>query len=136
MEDTGGRAKPEPISAELNRVSHVVIGAAIEVHRHLGPGYLESIYKRALVHELQLQGLKIKQEVPLCVKYKGIEMDEQRLDVLVEPGIVVELKAVESLLPVHKAQLMSYLKTTGCRLGLLINFQSPVLRGNIKRIVL
>jgi len=128
-----GRA--EPIPDELNRASHRIIGAAIEVHRHLGPGLLESIYRRALAYELQQQGMTVWQEKLVTVTYKGLEIDGQRLDLLVEPGVIVELKTVGQILPIHEAQLLSYLKSTGLRLGLLINFRAMTLKKGIKRIV-
>ena len=123
------------ISAELNDASHKIIGAAIEVHRHLGPGLLENIYEQALVHELQLRGMVVQRQVPVSITYKGLTIGGQRLDLLVDPGIVVEIKAIEAVKEVHAAQLMSYLKSTGLRLGLLINFNNLVLKTGIKRIV-
>jgi GxxExxY protein len=125
----------EPIAPEINHLSRQIIGAAIEVHRHLGPGLLESIYEQALVHELGLRGMIVQRQVPVTVHYKGLEIDGQRLDLLVEPGIVVELKTVDQLLPIHEAQLLSYLKSTGMRLGLLINFKSRLLKNGVRRII-
>ena len=127
--------EPRSISAELNQASHKIIGAAIEVHRHLGPGLLESIYEQALVHELQLRGMGVQRQVPVSITYKDLTIGGQRLDLLVDPGIVVEIKAVEASKDIHTAQLMGYLKSTGHRLGLLINFNNPVLKTGIKRIV-
>jgi len=125
----------DSISAELDDASHKIIGAAIEVHRHLGPGLLESIYEQALVHELQLRGMSVQQQVPVSIIYKDLTIGGQRLDLLVDPGVIVELKAVETIREIHSAQLMGYLKSTGHRLGLLINFNRTVLRKGIKRIV-
>jgi GxxExxY protein len=123
------------IPAEFNEASHKIIGAAIEVHRHLGPGLLENVYEQALVHELQIQGMTVQQQVPVSITYKDLTIGGQRLDLLIDPGIVVEIKAIESVKEVHTAQLMGYLKSTGHRLGLLINFNNPVLKTGIKRMV-
>ncbi len=127
--------KEEPIPPELEEITKRVIGAAIEVHRHLGPGFLESVYEKALVHELSLQNIVVKQQVPVTVNYKGVEICGQRADLIIEPGIILELKTVEALEPVHVAQLLNYLKATGMRLGLLINFHSRWLKDGIKRVV-
>ena len=122
--------------ADLDRLAHEVIGAAIEVHRVLGPGYLESVYEEALSVELGLRGVPFVRQAPVAVQYKGRSVGEGKLDLLVGGRLVVELKAAESLLPIHSAQVISYLKATGCRLGLLANFNSAVLKDNIKRVVL
>jgi len=122
---------------ELNQITEAIIGAAIEVHRHLGPGLLESAYQACLAHELGLHNLSYEQEKIIPISYKGILIDcGYRLDFLVEKAVVVELKTVESLLPIHEAQLMTYLKLTGCKLGLLINFNVPLLKNGIKRVIL
>ncbi|GAB4429864.1 MAG: GxxExxY protein [Anaerolineae bacterium] len=114
-----------------------IIGAAIEVHRELGPGLLESAYQTCLAQELKLRNLKFEKEKPLPVSYKGCQLDcGYRLDFLVEGKVVVELKAVEAIQPVHEAQLLTYLKLTRCRVGLLINFNVPVLKKGIIRRVL
>ena len=114
-----------------------IIGAAIEVHRALGPGLLESVYWACLAREFGLQVLPFEQEKPLPVEYKGVRIDcGYRLDFIVAGKVVVELKAVDAILPVHEAQLLTYLKLTGCRVGLLINFNVPVLKDGIKRMVL
>lgn len=114
-----------------------IIGAAIEVHRALGPGLLESAYQTCLAHELTLRGLSFEQQKPLAVEYKGVRLDcGYRLDFLVAGKVVVELKAVDQLLSVHEAQLLTYLKLTRCKVGLLINFNVPVLKRGIKRMVL
>ena len=125
----------EPIPAEVDRVGHEIIGAAIEVHRHLGPGFLESVYEKALVHEMRLRGLDVRQQVPVALLYKDLKIEGQRLDLLVDPGVIVEIKTVDRLLPIHQAQVISYLRTTGHRLGLLINFNCGILKRGIKRIV-
>jgi len=114
-----------------------IIGAAIEVHRALGPGLLESAYQVCLAHEFSQQGIPFEQEKSLPVEYKGVRLDcGYRLDFLVAGKVIVELKAVDELHPVHEAQLLTYLKLTGCRVGLLINFNVPVLKKGIKRMVL
>ena len=123
-------------SREVDALANKVIGAAIEVHRALGPGYLESIYEEALSVELELQTIPFNRQVPYCLQYKEKEIGEGRLDLLIENQLVVELKAVDSLAPIHSAQVISYLKATGKTLGLLINFNVPVLKNGIKRIVL
>jgi GxxExxY protein len=114
-----------------------IIGAAIEVHRALGPGLLESIYQTCLAHELTLRGLRFEKEKSLPVEYKGVRLESgYRLDFVVENKVVVELKAVDSIHDVHKAQLLTYLKLTGCKVGLLLNFNSAVLKDGIERLVL
>ncbi len=125
----------EPDS-KLDQVAHAVIGAAIEVHRTLGPGFLESVYEEALAVELSLRGFGFRRQVPVAVGYKGRPVGEARLDFLVEDSLIVELKAVDELAPIHHAQVISYLKATGHHLALLINFNVPVLRDGIKRVVL
>ena len=114
-----------------------VIGAAIEVHRHLGPGLLESAYEECLAWELSHAGLKVQRQVPLPVVYKEVRLDVgYRLDLVVENQLIVELKTVEKLLPIHQAQILTYLKLSGLRTGLLLNFNSAVLKDGIKRMVL
>ena len=131
----GDTGKARALPGELDEASNQIIGAAIEVHRHLGPGLLESIYERALAHELELRGLSVRRQVAVSVVYKDLVMEGQRLDLLVDPGVIVEVKAVERLAPIHEAQLISYLKCTGMRLGLLVNFNRHLLKQGIKRIV-
>jgi GxxExxY protein len=114
-----------------------VIGAAIEVHKQLGPGLLESIYQACLARELALCGIKFEQEKPLPVEYKGVHLDcGYRLDFIVEQKVIIELKAVDELNSNHKAQLLTYLKLTGCKVGLLINFNVPLLKDGIRRLIL
>ena len=114
-----------------------IIGAAIEVHRALGPGLLESTYEACLAHELMMRGLSFEQQKPMPVEYKSVRLDcGYRLDFLVAGRVVVELKAVDELHPVHQAQLLTYLKLSRCKVGLLINFNVPVLKTGIKRMVL
>ncbi|MBI5669389.1 MAG: GxxExxY protein [Chloroflexi bacterium] len=119
----------------VDRIAHDVIGAAIEVHRTLGPGFLESVYEEALCIELQLRRLSFARQLCISVDYKGHPVGEGRLDVLVENCVIVELKAVEELAPIHTAQVISYLKATGYPLALLVNFNVPVLKNGIRRIV-
>lgn len=119
-----------------NEISKVVIGCAIEVHRGIGPGLLESAYQSCLAYELKVAGLRSVREMPLPVTYKEVQLDcGYRLDFLVENKVIVELKAIDCLLPVHSAQLLTYLKLTEMKLGLLINFNVPILRDGVKRIV-
>ena len=132
-DDVGGWVEP---SRELDELAPKVIGAAIEVHRHLGPGYLESVYEEAVAIEFGLRDIPFERQVPVSLDYKGHKVGEGRLDFLIGKKLLVELKAVETLILVHKAQAISYLKATGLHLALLINFNVPVLRVGIQRIVL
>lgn len=119
-----------------NEISKIIIGAALDVHRAMGPGLLESVYQQCLAHEMKLQGMAFKQEVLLKAEYKGLLFDSSYImDFVVAEKVVVELKVVESLLPVHEAQLLSYLRLSGYKLGLLINFNVVMLKTGIKRIV-
>lgn len=121
---------------ELNKISETIIGCAIKVHKALGPGLLESTYEICLVHELTKAGLKVQSQLALPVIYDGIRLDAgYRIDLLVEDAVIVELKAVDSLLPIHEAQLLSYLKLSEKKLGLLINFNVKLLINGIKRLV-
>ena len=114
-----------------------IIGAAIEVHRHLGPGLLESTYEECLCHELHLRGLDFKRQLELPVLYKGLKLDcGYRIDIIVQDEVVLELKSVERILPVHEAQLLTYLKLAGKKVGLLVNFNVPLLTQGIIRRVL
>ena len=124
------------MNMELNNISGAVVDAAIRVHSALGPGLLESAYEACLKYELEKRGLNVKQQVALPVVYRGMKIDlGYRLDLLVEDAIIVELKAVEKLTPLHEAQLLSYLKLSGKKIGLLINFNVTRLRDGIKRMV-
>jgi GxxExxY protein len=117
--------------------SKKVIGAAIEVHKHLGPGLLESAYSTCLSHELSLQGIPFHREVPLPLNYKGVVLETAyRLDFVVGESLILEIKAMEKLEPVHQAQLLTYLRLSGKRIGLLLNFNVPVLKDGILRRVL
>lgn len=119
-----------------NEISEAVIGAAIEVHRHLGPGLLESVYEQALCHELHLRSLNFKRQQCVPISYKGVKLaTDLRLDLLVEEKIIVDLKAKEQLSPIDKPQLLTYLRLVGLRLGLIINFHSEVLKSGIVRVV-
>src|ERR1035438_7474320 len=121
---------------DLNEITRGIIAAAIEVHRHLGPGLLESAYQECLCYELSRMGLSFSREVHLPVSYKGIQLDcSYRIDLLVEDAVVVKLKSEEQVLPVHSAQVLTYLKASHNEVGLLINFNVPVLKDGIKRIV-
>jgi len=121
---------------ELNRITEIIIGGAIEVHRALGPGLLESAYEACLVFELAQRGLKVEQQKPLPVIYREAKLDcGYRIDLLVEKKVIVEVKAVDRLAPIHQAQLLSYLKLSGCKVGLLINFNVEVLKNSIRRMV-
>jgi len=120
---------------EINKLTEKVIGAAIEVHRELGPGLLESAYEAALAYELTLQGVQFELQKSQPVRYKGLLIETgYRIDVLVEGKVVLELKAVDAILPIHEAQLITYLKLSGCRIGLLINFNVPLLKHGITRL--
>ena len=122
--------------AELNGISRKIIGGAIEVHRALGPGLLESAYETCLAYELAGIGLAVERQKQLPISYKDIELDTAyRLDLLVERKVIVELKAVEQIFPIHKTQLLTYLKLSGLELGLLINFNVKVLRDGISRVI-
>jgi len=124
------------LSAELNRLGTEILDAAFSVHRELGPGLLESVYEACLCRELNLRRLWWRQQVPVPIVYKGEAIDGLfGLDFLVEESVIIELKSVENILPVHKAHLPKYLKLTDIRLGYILNFNVPMLRDGIKRIV-
>ena len=125
------------MNSEINQLTEQVIGAAIEVHRELGPGLLESAYQRALAHELRLRGVAFEEQKLCPIKYKDLIIDDAyRLDFLIGGFVVVELKTVDALLDVHDAQLLTYLKFTGCHIGLLLNFRSTVLTRGLRRLAL
>jgi len=122
---------------ERDPLTEAVIGAAIEVHRHLGPGLLESVYESCLCQELKFRGIEHRRQVALPVVYKGTILDTNFcMDMVVDNQLVIELKAAEKLLPIHEAQLLTYLKLSGIRLGLLLNFHVPLLKNGIKRPIL
>ena len=119
---------------ELNEITGQLIDAAMKVHTALGPGLLESAYEACLAYELRQRGLRVETQVTLPVKYEGVDLDAgYRLDLLIESRVIVELKAVEKMTPLHEAQLLSYLKLSGCKVGLLINFNVERLKDGIKR---
>jgi len=120
----------------LNEITEKIIGCAIKVHRNLGPGLLESIYENALCFELNQINVKYEKQLKIPIVYKGLSLGEYRLDILVENEIIVEIKAVNRYDPVFEAQMLTYLKVTGKKLGLLMNFNVPVLKNGIKRIIL
>jgi GxxExxY protein len=122
---------------DINDLTGQIIGAAIEVHKALGPGLLESVYEECLAHELDLRRIQYERQYPILVKYKGVQLDcAYRIDLLVDNLVILELKSLDSLEPVHEAQILTYLKLTGRKIGLLINFNVPVLRDGIKRLIL
>ena len=119
-----------------NELSNKVIGIAIELHKKLGPGLLESVYENALAYDLKEIGLKVFQQVPMPFNYKDVKLDVgYRLDLLVENKLIIEIKSIEALAPVHYAQLLTYLKLSDLKLGLLINFNTKLLKDGIHRIV-
>ncbi len=119
-----------------NDITQAIIGAAMDVHRELGPGLLESAYEACLAYELIQRGFKVERQKELPVKYRNVTLDcGYRMDLLVQDKVVVEVKAIESLHPVHKAQLLSYLRLSGHKVGLLINFNVTVLKTGIQRVV-
>lgn len=120
----------------INQITEIVIGAAIEVHRELGPGLLESVYEICLAYELKERGLDAVRQKEVPVIYKGVELDARlRLDLLVEDSVVVELKATERIDPINEAQLLTYLKLSGHKIGLILNFNKVTLRDGIRRMV-
>ena len=127
---------PGDEKASANKITGEIIGAAIEVHKVLGPGLLESAYEECLCHELGLRGVAFERQVPLSMEYKGITLDcGYRLDLVVEDHVIVELKSVNKIDPIHEAQLLTYLRLRKERLGLIINFNVAVLRDGVRRIV-
>lgn len=120
----------------LNRITEAVTGAAMDVHRELGPGLLESAYEACLAYELAQRGFRVERQKDMPVRYRDVMLDcGYRMDLLVEGKVVVELKALQTLLPVHEAQLLSYLRLSGCRVGLLLNFNVKTLKEGIRRVV-
>jgi GxxExxY protein len=119
---------------EINQLTEAIIGAAIQVHRALGPGLLESAYEACMIYELTERGIRVEQQKPLPVIYRGVKLDcGYRLDLLVQNQVIVEIKAVDEILPIHRAQLLSYLKLSGVRVGLLINFNVKLLKHGLER---
>jgi GxxExxY protein len=127
----------EEEGVEGDSLTAAIIGAAIEIHRTLGPGLLEAAYEECLCYELNLRGLKLRRQVQIPVEYKGVKLDcNYSADLLVNEEVILELKAVEKILPVHEAQLLTYMKLLGKKKGLLINFNTAVLKHGIRRRVL
>jgi GxxExxY protein len=121
---------------EINRITERIIGAAIEIHRELGPGLLESAYEQCLVWELEAAGMHVERQVLIPITYKGKEVaDAFRLDLLIEKQVLVELKSIDDFAPVHTAQVLTYLKLTGLKVGLILNFKVDVMRKGIRRVV-
>jgi GxxExxY protein len=119
---------------EINKITETIIGAAITIHKAIGPGLLESAYQACLAYELADRGLSVEIQKPLPVVYREVKLDcAYRLDMFVENAVIVEIKSVDEIHPIHKAQLLSYLKLSGCKVGLLINFNVPVLVNGIVR---
>lgn len=119
-----------------NQITERVIGAAIEVHKHLGPSLSESAYEECLCYELSQLGLTFQRQVPLPVAYKGLKLDcGYRMDIVVENAVILELKSIDEFAPIHSAQLLTYLRLTGMKVGLLMNFNVPVLKNGLKRLV-
>ena len=132
-----GISRFRPLPAELGPLSASIVGAALKVHKALGPGLLESVYERCLCHELTCRGVPFQSQVALPVLYEGIRIDSGlRIDMIVGGRIIVELKAAEIMHPVYTAQILTYLKLTGLRLGMLVNFNVPMIRDGIRRIIL
>jgi GxxExxY protein len=131
MNDKKAKKEPPP---EIDRLARIAIGCAIEAHRHLEPGYIEEVYEEALCEELRLQGIPFKRQHPISISYKGKPVGQGRLDILIADKLIVELKAVSAIVPVHSAQVLSYLKATNLPLGLLINFNAAMLKEGVTRI--
>ncbi len=137
MNHKGTKAQREEISDELNELSRHVVDAVFQVHKALGPGLLESVYETCLCHELKKRNISFQSQVVLPVVYDGMEIETGlRIDLWIDKKLIVELKAVKVLNEVHQAQLMTYMKLTGTRLGLLVNFNVPAIKQGIKRIIL
>jgi GxxExxY protein len=134
MDSSATAHKDRHLDPELNRLTSEVIGAAIEVHRTLGPGLLEPVYQNAMAIELSSRQIPFLIQVPVCVSYKGHVVGKGRMDVLIADCLILEVKAVAILSPIHTAQVIAYLKITGKRLALLINFNEQMLKDGIKRI--
>jgi len=136
MSDEATKAPRAPGTAEIDLVARSIVDAALEVHRAIGPGYLESVYEEALAHELSLRGIGFVRQPAIEIGYKGHRVGQGRLDFLVGGCVIVELKAVDAIADLHVAQALSYLRATGLRLALLINFNTPLLKRGIRRVAL
>ena len=127
----------KPIAGEVDAVAREIVDSALQVHRELGPGLLEAVYEACLTEELSLRDISVRRQVKVPITYKGREIKaDLRIDLLVSDAVIVEIKSVETMLPVFEAQLMTYLKMTRHRLGILINFNVPLIKNGIRRIVL
>jgi GxxExxY protein len=136
-EGARARGNHEGRNMEFDPLSKRVIGCAIEVHRTLGPGLMESTYERCIAHEFEMAGIGFRLQQALPIQYKGLQLDGvYRVDVLVEETMILELKSVDTILPIHQAQLLTYMKLAGIKTGLLINFNVPRLKAGIRRFVL
>ena len=124
-----------PLDEKTETLIKSIIGAAIDVHRELGPGYLEKVYENAMTLELRHRGLAFATQVPIAILYKDVKIHGQILDIVVEEKVILELKSVATLLPIHEAQILSYLKSTNLSAGLLINFKETMVKNGIKRFV-
>ena len=137
MQENQFKSSRDPIPARVDELATITVDAAFNVHKEIGPGLLESAYEACLVQELKSRGINVKTQINLPITYKGLELkDAYRIDILVENSLVVEVKSIETLLPVHKQQLLTYLRFSGYRLGLLINFNAGLIKDNIKRVAL
>jgi len=136
MDSRGASVGEREVDRELNQLTEAIIGACIEVHKELGPGLTEAMYESALCHEFELRGIPYRRQVEMPVLYKGKPIGKGFIDLLVADRVIVELKACDSLGPVHRAQIICYLRVTGLHVGLLVNFNVPILRDGVKRVVL
>lgn len=125
------------ISPELDRIAAEIVDAGFQVHKALGPGLLESAYEECVAHELRERGLDVRKQVPMPIAYRGVNLDAgYRIDLLVNSCVVVEVKAIETLLPIHQAQVMTYLRLSGCRLGFLMNFNVQMFKSGVRRVAI
>lgn len=130
-----GLSRQTGVETKVEQVAHAIIGCAIEVHRALGPGLLEKLYEEALVYELDVAGLRVSAQREIVVQYKSIQLRGQRLDLIVEESVIVEIKSIAQFADIHKAQLLSYVRAANVPLGLLLNFNVPILKDGLRRIV-
>ncbi len=130
-----GLSRQTGVEPKVEQVAHAIIGCAIEVHRGLGPGLLEKLYEDALVYEVGTAGLRVSTQREIVVQYKSIQLRGQRLDLIVEESVIVEIKSIAQLADIHKAQLLSYVRAANVPLGLLLNFNVPILKEGLRRIV-
>jgi GxxExxY protein len=126
-----------PIADNVERLASVIVDAGLKVHKALGPGLLESVYEQCVAHELTLRGVPPRRQVTLPIIYEGHEIEAAlRVDLMVGDAIVVEVKSIESVLPIHRSQLLTYLKLSGCRLGFLMNFNVPLFKSGVERLII